>query len=203
MGYTHGKKWTDDLIKQEVLRVKEGLEISRMPTRKECSDFTGNDGLSVAVMRRKGGWYQLARDLGLPVKECETTLGKSYEIKIAELLEKMGHSVERMSQNFPYDLLVNDCVKVDIKASHLYKGKMGSFYTFRIGKDYATCDIYVLVSLNDNNEIAGIYVVPSSNVMRKKQISIGEFSSIYHRYKDRWDFINEYTSFQRRISNGT
>lgn len=203
MGYKHGKKWTDDLIKQEMLRVKEGLELNRMPTRSECVDFSGSHGLSVAVTRRQGGWYQLAKDLGLPIKESETTLGKSYEIKIARVLEGAGHSVKRMSQNFPYDLLVDDFVKVDIKASHLYRGSAGNFYTFRMGKAYATCDIYILVTLDDKNEILGTYVVPSSSVMNNKQISIGEINSIYHQYKDRWDFIDEYKNFQRRFSYGT
>lgn len=99
------------MIKQELLRVKEGLELNRMPTRSECIDFLGSYGLSVAVSRRQGGWCQLAKDLGLPIKESETTLGKSYEIKIARLLEEAGHSVKRMSQNFPYDLLVDDLSK--------------------------------------------------------------------------------------------
>lgn len=143
----------------------------------------------------------MAKDLGLPIKESETAFGKSYEIKIARVLEEMGHSVKRMSQNFPYDLLIDEFVKADVKASHLYQGPKGNFYTFRTGKEYATCDIYILVTLDDKNEILRTYVVPSSSVMNKKQISIGEINSIYHQYKDRWDFIDEYGNFQRRLAD--
>ena len=82
-----------------------------------------------------------------------------------------------MSQNFPYDLLVNDCLKVDVKSSHLYEGKEGNFYTYRTGKKFATCDVYILVALDANDEIARTYILPSSIVMNNIQISIGEHSS--------------------------
>lgn len=56
-------------------------------------------------------------------------------------------SVRRMAQNFPYDLLVDDCVKIDVKASNLYRGPNGDFYTFNLEKPYATCGIYILFAL--------------------------------------------------------
>ena len=35
MGYTHGTKWTEDSIKEGVLKVVSDLELDRMPSRKE------------------------------------------------------------------------------------------------------------------------------------------------------------------------
>lgn len=100
-----------------------------------------------------------------------------------------------MSQNFPYDLLVNNCLKIDVKSSHLYKGKDGNFYTFRTGKRYATCDVYVLVALDDSDELVKTYIIPSSKVFNKIQISMGEYNSKYDIYLDRWDILSDYTNF--------
>ena len=100
-----------------------------------------------------------------------------------------------MSQNFPYDLLVNDCLKIDVKSSHLYMGKEGNFYTFRTGKKYATCDVYVLVALSDTDEIVKTFILPSVKVINNSQISLGEHHSKYDVYLDRWGILTDYSKF--------
>jgi hypothetical protein len=195
MGYTHGFKWSDDLIQQGVLHVVSGLKLDRMPTRNECVEFTKSDSLSVAISRRGGGWYGLANELGLPIKESETTTGKKYERVLKQILEQKVYQVTQMSQNFPYDLLINDCLKIDVKSSHLYKGKEGNFYTFRTGKRYATCDIYILVALGDKDELVKTYIIPSSNVINITQISLGVHISKYDIFLDRWDILADYVKF--------
>jgi len=195
MGYTHGFKWSDDLIQEHVLQVVSGLKLDRMPTRKECVKFTKSNALSAAISRRGGGWYGLASKLGLPIKESETTTGKKYERVLKRIIEQKGYQVTQMSQNFPYDLLINECLKVDVKSGHLYRGKVGSFYTFRTGKRYATCDIYILVALSDNDELVKTFIVPSSNVVNNTQISLGVNNSKYDIYLDRWDILADYVKF--------
>lgn len=128
------------------------------------------------------------------VKESETYFGKSQETNAAEMLISRGFSVRKMPQNFPYDLLVDDCVKVDVKASHLYHGSNGDFYTFNLEKSYATCDIYILFSLSDNGENS-VFVVPSKLVIAQNQISMGVSKSKYHKFKDRWDYISALSDF--------
>lgn len=190
-------QWSDDSIKSEVMKVKDALCLSRMPTRKECKDFYGNTALTGAITRRYG-WYALANELGLPIKDCETTTGKMAEGLAEKLLAYHGFTVKRMSQNFPYDILLNDCVKIDVKASKVYSGKNGDFYSFRLEKPYATCDFYILLELNERDEIDRAMVVPSHHVMFNKQISVGMKDSKYHRYTDRFDYLRDASSFWKR-----
>lgn len=198
MGYTNGIRWTDDLIKEKVLEVKNALGLDRMPSRKECSAYFHNEALSNAITRRYT-WYELAGKLGLKVKESETYFGKNQESLACERLTALGYSVRRMSQNFPYDLLVNDCVKIDVKASHLYHGKFGNFYSFNLEKPFATCDIYLLFTLDESNAETGTFIVPSKFVIANNQISMGEKSSRYHRFRDRWDYINAASEFWESV----
>lgn len=54
MGYTHGKKWNDEKIKQHVLKVIESNNLDRMPSQKECITYYGDCSLANAVARRYG-----------------------------------------------------------------------------------------------------------------------------------------------------
>jgi hypothetical protein len=195
MNCTHGTRWDDEKIKKAILRVKDACELDRMPSRKECVGYFGDNALTSAVSKRYGGWYALAKEMGLPIKKSETYFGKRQEGVVCEMLIARGFEVERMSQNFPYDILVDNCVKVDVKASHLYRGNQGNFFTFNLEKKYATCDVYVLLTLDDDNNITNYFIVPSCFVIRNTQISMGEHVSKYHKYKDRWDYIDNLSKY--------
>lgn len=198
MGHTHGIRWNDELIKEKILEVVKGLQLDRMPTRSECDKYFNDTRLTNAVSKRCG-WYNLAKELELSIKECETTFGKEYEAIMAEKLQSLGFEVRRMSQNFPYDLLVDDCVKVDVKASRLYKGKQGNFYSFNLEKKYATCDFYLLLTVGEQGDIEKIMVVPSSNVIANNQISVGEKNSKYHKFVNRFDLLAETVIFWKSV----
>ena len=195
MGYTYGQQWNDELIKNGVLQVVEVCKLGRMPSRSECVDFYGNHKLANAVSRRNGGWYKLADELGLPIKKSDTYFGKMQEYAVCEMLREQGFETERMPQNFPYDILVDNCVKVDVKASRLYKGKNGNFYAFNLEKKYATCDVYILLTLDNENNITNTLIVPSVFVIKNTQISVGEQQSKYYQFKDKWDYISSLSAF--------
>lgn len=199
MGYTHGTKWTEDSIKEGVLKVVSDLELDRMPSRKEVESFYGDSALTGAVSKRIG-WYNLAHQLGLSIKDSETYFGKKQEQLVREELISMGYEVRRMPQNFPYDLLVNDCVKVDVKSSRLYRGKSGNFYSFNLEKPFCTCDIYVMRLINEDGSVKESLIIPSKNIPTNTQVSVGESASKYYQYRDKWEYINDYCAFMESIS---
>lgn len=190
MGYTHGHKWNDEEVERKIEEVMHFYGIERMPTRGECEQYFGDKSLTNRITKTYG-WYALADKLGLPVKDCETTMGKRWEAYAAQHLTDMGHTVERMAQNYPYDLLVDGCVKVDVKASRLYHGKNGNFYTFSTEKKYCTCDIYLLYMVSDDEDISAM-VIPGVEVFHQCQITAGEHHSKYYRYLERWELIDRY-----------
>ena len=194
MGYSHGIKWTDEMIRDRVLEVVNALQLDRMPSRSECDNYYHNSGLTNAISKRYG-WYDLANELGLEIKESETWFGKNCEIMAAELFRAEGFEVRRMPQNFPYDLLVDDCVKVDVKASKLYKGKQGNYYSFNLEKPFATCDFYLLLAVNEDGSTERKMIVPSNRVVANNHISVGENKSKYHAFTDRFDLIEAASRF--------
>lgn len=199
MGYAHGEKWNDEKIKKKILEVVENCELDRMPSRSEVKQYYQNCGLTSAISRRKGGWYFLANELGLPIKKNETYFGKKFEKIASEKLMSIGFEVIRMPQNFPYDLLVNNSIKIDVKVSRLYRGEHGNFYSFNLEKPYTTCDILILITTDDNADIKNYYIVPSAFVPTNTQISIGEHRSKYDRFKNAWHYISEFDEFLEKM----
>ncbi len=193
------KEWNEEKIKAELLSMINEKQLARMPTLSEVIAHFGDSRLSNAISKRKL-WYKLADEFNLPIKDSETTLGKSYEDKAEIELIIRGYEVRRMRQNYPYDILVNDSVKIDVKASHLYKGKNGNFYSFNLEKEFATCDVYILFLIKHPGLIEKTLIIPSTIVSTQSQISIGEIRSKYFKYEDRWDLLEKYAEFAEFVT---
>lgn len=71
----------------------------------------------------------------------------------------------------------------------IIKAKGYDYYTFNLEKAKQTCDVYVAVALDANDNINKIYIIPASVMSGKTQLSIGINSSRYDKYIDRWDLI--------------
>ncbi len=196
MGYTHGTKWTDELIAEEILKVKTTLCIDRMPSNSEIKKVVGC-ALGNAISKH-GGFKYWADKLSLKFKNSETSTGKEYEQKIMNLLLGKGYEVERMTTKHPYDLLVNQNIKVDVKVSNLYKGPKGEFHTFNLEKHNHNCDLFICACVTDG-EIVKTLVVPSKFLMKVSQLSVGN-TSIYDVFKDRYDFIEKYEIFYKGLN---
>lgn len=185
--------WTDETIKQGILRVVKDLNLTRMPSHSEVNAHTKSRSLSAAVSKRNGGWEALAHELNLPLKECESYFASRYESAAADLLKHHGFQAERMTANFPYDILANGSVKIDVKASRLVRGGGKAYYSFNL-RHKATCDIYILFTVDEDGSILDTYIIPSKFVMQK-QIAIGEIHSKYSRFRDRWEYVSLYSDF--------
>ena len=88
MGYAKGIKWNDDLIKREILEVKNALGIDSMPSYSQIKSVRKSDDLSVKI-GRTGGITRWAKELGLEIVKSESRIGLNGE-KIAEELLKLN-----------------------------------------------------------------------------------------------------------------
>jgi hypothetical protein len=100
-----------------------------------------------------------------------------------------------MALRYPFDLLVNNCVKIDVKVANpkTYEHKP-LVHTFATNKPNPTCDIYLLFTLDCDGEIDNSYIVPSI-CARVKTIEINSNGKKYHEFVNRWDYIKQYTDF--------
>lgn len=184
-------------IEERINEVRRAWLLDRMPSRSEVEAYYGNSSLSNAISK-SGGFYHWAEKLGLEIKKSETKLGYDIEVLAMKLLEDKGYSCEKTSVCFPYDLLVNGSVKVDVKAARVSKVRTTDVYSFRLAKPQQTCDVYVAMCLDEDDKPMKVYVIPAHIMHGKKQLALGVGHSVYDKYLNRWEIIEELTkSFER------
>ncbi len=192
----HRVVWTEGKIEREIAKCQAILMLERMPSKSELGSIQRLD-LDNAIARSKGyrGW---AKHLNLSLKKSETALGQKYEYIAMELLKMKGFTVEKMSTRFPYDLLVADKVKIDVKCARRYKIGDMKYHTFGINKKHQTCDVYILFLLNEDGNHTNILVIPS-HFIKVKTLTFNR-NSKWYGFEMKWSYINKYMKFYESIS---
>lgn len=187
--------WNDEKIIKAITSMTDSLKMKTMPTHSEMFDFFGDYKLTNAI-RRNGGTKKFAKLMNLEIKKCESRLGDNYEMICANYLqEKFCYKVIQTAPRYPYDLLVENALKIDVKVGKLYTSKVDSkFYTFNLEKSNQTCDIFVCYCLDQSEKEEKVLIIPSYAISGITQLSVGK-KSRYDKYINRWDIIEEYVSF--------
>ena len=184
------KKWTKANIARGISLIAEQFDPIRMPTNKEVIEMSGGYSLSAAI-QKNGGYEYWARRLNLEQKKSETKLGIKYERIVADRLRRGGHVVEETSVKHPYDLLVDGCVKVDVKVANASKVRNYDAHSYRIHKPQQTCDFYICCE----NDSSNMYVIPANMCRGQKQIVMGKDSRKYSSYKNAFNLIDAAVNF--------
>lgn len=198
MGYSKGTIWTQEKVEESIKEVVEGLDLDTMPTANQMNLYFGNTRLSNKISKSEGfNWW--AERLKLNIKRSSTSIGQKIEKELELFLtEVKGYKCEQMPTNFPYDILVNNSTKIDVKSGHR-SGINKDFYTFSLGKKSSTCDIYVCYCLNYDDSIRKIYVIPSVFLNGITQLSLGINSSKYDIFENKWEYIEKYNAFYEGV----
>ena len=184
--------WNREFVKEEIKRVMAFYQIDRMPTLAECDSYEGNTSLSNRISK-EGGFYVMAKEMGLEIKQSETGLGYQFEIFAADMIRDMfdDTTVEMTPTRFPYDLLVDGRVKIDVKTAKRSKVNGADVYSFGLAKKQPTCDIYIAFCITDDKVVEKTYVIPAHVMTGKSQLCLGINASKYDIYLDRYDLIKQ------------
>lgn len=190
------KRYTDEEAKSSILEAMTKLNINRMPSRSELMSVN-LQSLHNHISRGKG-YRKIAEEMSLEIKYSETKLGQDYEVVATSILKDKGFKVEEMSTKHPFDLLVNDTVKIDVKVARAHSSrKESSLHTFGINKKHGTCDIYMAIALDIEDNIEKCLVIPSHH-LKVVTLSIGK-NSKYDIYNNQFKYIKKYSDFYKSI----
>lgn len=191
----YGHVWTEEKVKLEIFKAMDVLMIDRMPTSLELKTLGRNDlHLKICRTKKYSGW---ASYLDLERKKSETVDGQENEQYISDYLTNKGFSVQRMSTKHPYDLVINDTVKVDVKTGRPYLLRGSRVHTFGISKKEPTCDIYICLAFDEKEKIERNLIIPS-HYLKIVTLCIGKESK-YNKFIDRWDYIDKYSEFYSSV----
>lgn len=189
--------WTNENIANAVMDIVNTRGLDHMPSVSEIKEYYGNNKLTNAITKH-GGQGEWANILGLDIKQSETQFGGKYEKYVHDFLTEIGFDCELTGTRCPYDLLVNGCVKIDVKASRITRINGYDAYSFRLAKAMQTCDVYILVGI-DRLEYKKMYVIPAHEVNGQVQICISTTCSKYDIYIDRFDIIAKLSEAFRQV----
>jgi hypothetical protein len=187
------KKWTNESIENGIMDIARQFETMRMPTDREVVESVGNASLAIAI-QKSGGYVYWANKLNLPRKKNATMTGIDSERKVAEILKAHRYQVTLTPTRYPYDILVNDCVKIDVKCAHKSYIRGCEVHAYRISKPLPTCDIYVCRDLDDDK----YYIIPAHKCVGMKMIEMGAKTK-YDIYQDKWELIGDMCNMFRQI----
>lgn len=202
MGYAHGRKWTEEEVKKEIMNVVNTLSLKHFPSKSEIINFYGNNALSNKISRSGGSRYY-ADLLNLEISNSESDFGNFFEeLAIDEILENTGFSSLHTNVRYPYDLLTNGNIKIDVKVSKRVKNKNFDwfYHTFNLEKREPTCDIFIFYCLDENMEIEKRVIIPSCFLSGKTQVSIGGLSK-WDAYIDKWEYFDMYNKFYDSVKS--
>lgn len=173
-------KWTEKLVFSELEQICKTL--GHMPSNSYLRTNGRNDLASQIV--RKGGFLSWAKKINFERIHSDSDTGWDGENALLTLFEEKGFKCERSTYTkAPHDLLVNDLIRIDVKAANYaeYGPSKGWFY--RIGKD-AQADIIALYELDTKD----VYFIPW-NICPKTNITISVGGGKYKNFKNRFDLI--------------
>lgn len=194
-------KWNENKIENELKDIIKVYGFSRMPTNSEIVNIKGNYSLSNAI-RRNGGLEYWRIKLKMEKGKSETSLGEKYEKITKDFLEEIfGFDCVHIGKKFPYDLLVESIVKIDVKVACLNNK---NYFSFNLENKNSRSDFYVCYCLDTNEKINKIYVIPSFVMQGKKQLSLGKNSSdTYDKYIGKWCYIEKFLKKYREFLKET
>lgn len=194
MGNQYSTEWTDERISEGIMRIASTFEPERMPSNREVVEHEGNYALANAI-QKNGGYSYWANKLGLERKHSETKLGITGESHIAHLLRQRGHEVDTTSVKFPYDLLIDRCIKVDVKTANESDVRGYPIHSYRLAKRKQTCDFYIFYEADTGR----VYVVPANKLNGQVQVGMGLDSKEYAKYLGAYHLIDEAVDMYQRM----
>ena len=173
-------KWTEAMIADKIMEIHRNTGL--FPTVTYLKR-TGQNNLSCKIVKT-GGFEHWAARLGLKRAHSDSDTGWSGEIEVMTLLQKGWSNVTRSkSVTAPFDLLVNNVLRVDVKSARFAKYGPCSGWFYRIGK-MPQADVIALYQL-DTKEV---YWIPWNRVPTSN-ITITKTGGIYAMFRNNIDIV--------------
>lgn len=153
--------WNDERLHQELIVICAGTGI--FPSVQDLKGLGRND-LATQISQR-GGYVAWSSRLGFNRKDSESDKGWAGEKDCLSILRKLGFKADPTNQlRAPYDILVNDCVRIDVKSANYAEYGVCRGWFYRNGK-HTSADVLMLFQV-DTRDIYYLpwYLCPTTNI---------------------------------------
>lgn len=81
--------------------------------------------------------------MGISMK-CTVWIGRKWEVYAYKYILPGSKLMTNKSRKYPYDILFEG-MRVNVKATKLYRKKKGFYFNFTLHKHYESCDFFLLI----------------------------------------------------------
>lgn len=175
------------MVHSELIKICAGTGVfpSNMDLRK-----LGRNDLCCQITKR-GGFVLWSKKLGFERNYSDSDFGWDGESKAIEILLSKGFNPEKSNSiKAPFDLIVNGCLRVDVKTAKFatYGRSSGepdsSGWFYRIGK-YIQSDVLMLVQMDTGD----CYLMPW-NLCPTSNITITKTGKTYAKFKNNFELLS-------------
>ena len=189
--------WTNELIEQEIKNFID-TEVEANGDFPSCCLLRKKHRTDLSnAITRSGGFIYWRDRMGYKTNKCKSEIGWQGEKIIEEILINKGYNVHKEPITCIYDYTINHYVRVDCKYSRIYHNKQGDFFSCKL-KHYKDCDIFIIICKYNDNHYK-VLVIPHIAVFNQSQISIGLNNSKWDCYENKFEYINKYESFYKKL----
>lgn len=181
--------WTDSMVHSELIPICAATGM--FPSNSELVRL-GRGDLANQICKR-GGFVAWSAKLGYERNGSDSDFGWSGERRCMELLQINGFVVEKADRlRAPFDILINGCIRVDVKTANYAEYGVCRGWFYRIGK-HAQSDFVLLLQLDTDT----LYCLPWQ-VCPTTNITISREGGIYVKFKNNFDLLRETTKARIR-----
>ena len=183
------KYWTEEKLHAELLAICAGSGV--FPSSHELQNL-GRGDLSNQIAK-KGGFFHWAHRLGFRRKKSDSDKGWEGEDECLKILTGFGFTATKAERlRSPYDILVEQCVRVDVKTARYaeYGPCRGWFY--RVGK-IQTSDLLMLFQADTKES----YYLPWT-VCPETNITIARDGGKYKSFRNNVDVLREMVAIRSK-----
>lgn len=175
-------KWSESMVADAILESFKST--GRFPSAPYLRE-TGQNGLSCAIVRT-GGFVKWAKRLGIDREKSDSDVGWDGERQVQELLTGRGFVVEKQAGvTWPFDLLVNKSLRVDVKSAKFATYGPCSGWFYRIGKA-PQADLIALMQ----TDAGSVYFIPWP-LVPFSNITISKSGGKWASFMNRFDIVDE------------
>jgi hypothetical protein len=154
------------------------------------------------------------------MKLTSNQIGHMGEMYVLYKLFLFGIRAIQLHDMFDYDLLTQEDIKIEVKTSSIvldkdkrkvnYKREIYHFLNYKRTLNYIKgkkfeyiddfrirkCDFYILLCLDESQEVESVYIVPNDVIHNRKLITIPRFPKndkfMLTQFKNNWNLIIDY-----------
>ena len=190
-------KYTDKDICNKIREIMDSLGLDRFPTYHEMQNYTGSTAF-VQLVARRGGSKYFSDMMSVEWKNAYT-FGTDFEaVAVEDIKTHTGMDVVFTQNQYPYDAVVGNGIKVDVKVA---KPDTNGFHQFALHRKEPTCGLYMFYKLAEDGTILCRFIIPACVLRGQQKVTVGE-NSKWDVYKDRWDYFEQYAEFYDSLKKG-